>query len=103
MSGRIPAYQDPALHFDALRLAALREGGRIEKTLAIENGRGMLIRANAHVHSAHAVLFLLEPACSPLPAHSANRLDGPCLTAWSMYLESNSRFDDPYELPKPLL
>ena len=28
MSGRVPAYRDPVLHFDALRLAALREGVR---------------------------------------------------------------------------
>ena len=37
MSGGAPAYRDHVLHFDALRLVALREGGRIEKTLATEN------------------------------------------------------------------
>ena len=35
---------------------ALREGGRIEETLATENERKHLIRAPAHVHSAHAAL-----------------------------------------------
>ena len=38
----------------------------------------MLIRAPAHVHSAHAALLLLGQACSPLPARSADWLDGPC-------------------------
>ena len=37
MNGRAPAYRGPVLHFDAPRLAALREGGRIEETLATEN------------------------------------------------------------------
>ena len=32
MSDRSPAYRDPVLHFDALRLVALREGGMIEET-----------------------------------------------------------------------
>ena len=50
MGGRAPAYLDPALHFDALRLVAVREGGRFEETLATENERKMLIRAPAHVH-----------------------------------------------------
>ena len=37
MSDRVPTYWYPALHFEALRLAALREGGRTEDTLATEN------------------------------------------------------------------
>ena len=53
MSNRTPSYRDPALHFDALRFVALREGGRTEETLATENEREILIRAPAHVHSAH--------------------------------------------------
>ena len=56
MGDRAPAYRDPALHFDALRLVALRERGRTEETLATENEREMLIRAPAHVHQAHAAL-----------------------------------------------
>ena len=51
-----PAYRDPALHFDALQLVALRGGVRIEETLASENDRGIPIRAPAHVNSAHAAL-----------------------------------------------
>ena len=39
MSDRAPAYRDPVLHFDALRLVALREGDRTEETLATENER----------------------------------------------------------------
>ena len=57
MSDRAPAYRDPVLHFDALRLVELREGGRIEKTPATENEREMLIRAPAHAHPAHAALW----------------------------------------------
>ena len=56
MSDRAPAYRGPALHFDALRLVALREGDKIEETLGIENERKMLIRGPARVHSAHAAL-----------------------------------------------
>ena len=72
------------LHFDALRPVALREGDRIEETLA-ENEREMLVRAPAYVHSAHAALCCWSTACSPLPARYANWLDGPCLSC-SMYL-----------------
>ena len=64
MSDRAPAYRDPVLHFDALRLVALREVGRIEETLATENKREILIRAPAHVHSAHAALFCRSTAFS---------------------------------------
>ena len=39
MRDKAPTYRDPVLHFDALRLVALREGGRIEETLATENER----------------------------------------------------------------
>ena len=44
------------MHFDALRLVALREGDRLEGALATESEREMLIRAPAHVHSAPAAL-----------------------------------------------
>ena len=54
MSDSAPAYRVPLLHFDALRLVALRGGHG--KILATENVREMLIRAPAHVHSAHAAL-----------------------------------------------
>ena len=37
----------PVFHFDALRLIALREGDRIEETLATENEGTVLIRALA--------------------------------------------------------
>ena len=39
------------MHFDALRLAALREGGGTEETPAAENEGQIIIRAPAHVHS----------------------------------------------------
>ena len=68
MSDRAPACRDPVLHFDALRLFALREGGRIEEILATENEGEMLIRAPAHVHSAHAAPLLLERSLQPTPS-----------------------------------
>ena len=77
MSGRAPAYRGPVLHFDALRPVALREGDRIEETFATENEREILIRAPAHVHSARAAPCCWNAAFSPLPARSANWLDGP--------------------------
>ena len=88
MKDREPAYRDLALHFDALRLAALREGGWIEEILATENGGKvlLLLRAPAHVNSAHAALCCWREAYSPLPARSANWLDGPCLASCSMHL-----------------
>ena len=56
------------MHFDALRLVALREGGRIDDTLATENEK-MLIRAPAHVHPAHAGYFPgAQPTAHPQPA-----------------------------------
>jgi hypothetical protein len=41
MSERAPAYCDPALNSDALKLVALREEGIIEETLATEKEREM--------------------------------------------------------------
>ena len=73
MSNRAPAYRDPALRFDALRLVALWKGGMTEETLATENERKMLICAPANVHSAHASLCCWSTACSPHPARSAIR------------------------------
>ena len=75
MSDRAPAYRDPVLHFDALRLVAMHEGGRNEGALTTENKREMLTRAPAHVHPAHAALL----CWSGLAAHSQPALrNGPC-------------------------
>jgi hypothetical protein len=88
MSGRAPAYRDPALHFDALRLAALREGDRIEEALATENEK-MLIHASAHVHPAHAALCCWgKLAAHPQPALRTG-LMAPALASCSMYSGSN--------------
>ena len=58
------------MHFDALRLVALREGGRIEGALATENEREMpMRRACAHALSPRTSLLLegsLHPTPSPL-------------------------------------
>ena len=88
MGDRVPAYRDPALHFDALRLVALREGGRIEETLATENEREMLICA---LHSAYAALF----CWSKLTAHSQPALRTglmapawcPALCIWGVFFD----------------
>ena len=61
MSDKAPAYRDHVLHFDAVRLVELRGGGRTKGTLTTENERKMLIRAPAHVYSAHAAFFLSPP------------------------------------------
>ena len=89
MRDRAPVYREHVLNFDALRLVALREGHRTEATLAKDNEREMLIRAPAHVHSAHAALCCWSTSCSLLPARSANWLDDPCLVPRFMYLGSN--------------
>ena len=68
MGDRAPAYRDPVLHFDALRLVALRERNE-GNNRNIERGK-MLIRAHAHVHSAHAALC----CWSKLAAHSQSAL-----------------------------
>ena len=65
MSGRAPAYRGPVLHFDALRLAALLERGRILKAPATENEELVPVLAPAHVHPAPAPC-----CCSKLAAHS---------------------------------
>ena len=56
MHDRASAYRGPALHFDALRLVALREEDMTEEALAIESKKEMPIRAPAHVDLAHAAL-----------------------------------------------
>ena len=90
MSNRAPAYRDPVLHFEALRLAVLREGGRIKQPLATENERKCLY---AHLRTCHhppRSSLQLGQAWSLLPAHSSNWLDDPCLASCSMNLGSNS-------------
>ena len=76
MKERAPAYQDPVLHFDALRLVAKREGDRTEENIATENERGVLIYAPAHVHSAHAAL-----CCWSKPAAHTKPVMRTCLMA----------------------
>ena len=65
-----PLSGNHVLHFDALRLAALREGGRPEEAPATENEREGLTRAPAHVHSAQMQLFAAgaKPAAHSQPA-----------------------------------
>ena len=51
---RAPAYREPVLHFDALRLVALREGDMNEGALGTENESEVLKRAPAHVEPARS-------------------------------------------------
>ena len=63
MSNRAPAYRDPVLHFDALRLVALREGDRIEEAPASENERKCTFTQPTQLFAAGAGL---QPTLSPL-------------------------------------
>ena len=64
---RAPAYRDPVLHFDALRLVALREGDRIEETLATENEREMLY-VHLRTYTQPTQLFAAEESLQPTPS-----------------------------------
>ena len=90
MSGTAPAYRDPVLHYDALRLVTLREGDRIEETLDTENEREMLIHAPVHVHSAHAALCCWSKLAAQSQSVLRTGLMAPALAFCSTYLGSNS-------------
>ena len=77
MRGRAPANRNSALSFDALHLAALREGGRMEEALETGNERGVLILAPAHVQPARAALCCWNKARSPLPVAPRTGLMAP--------------------------
>ena len=85
------------MHFDALRLVALREGGRIEETLATENEREKYLYAHLRTYTQPTQLFAagacLQPTPSPL-----------CLVFCSMYLGSNYGLDLNYfqHTPEPV-
>jgi hypothetical protein len=72
MSDRAPAYRDPALHFGALGLAALLEGGRMEEALATENeGKCLYVHLRTYTQPTDPRSFLLlghrlQPTPSPL-------------------------------------
>ena len=66
MIGRAPAHREPALHFDALRLVALREEGMIKETLAAEN-EGKCLYAHLRTYTQPMQLFAAE---AQLEAHS---------------------------------
>ena len=68
-SDRAPAYWDPVLHFDVLRLAVLHEGDRIEESLATEERENAYARTCALTPSPRSSLLLeysLQPTDSPL-------------------------------------
>jgi hypothetical protein len=81
MSDIAPAYRDPLLHLDALRHVARPEGGRTEEAFAADSEKeNAYTRTCAYTLSTRSSL-LLEKACCPLPARSANWIDGPCFGA----------------------
>ena len=67
MSGRAPAYRGTVLHFGALRLVALREGGRIKETLATENERKFLY-ARLRTYTQPTQLFAVRASFQPIPS-----------------------------------
>ena len=92
MSDRAPAYRDPALHFDALRLVALREGGRIEETLATGNERGKCIHAHLRAYTQPAQLFA---SGAQLAAHTQPALrTGLMAPAWRLLHVSRRAIPD---------
>jgi hypothetical protein len=66
MIHRAPAYRDPVLHFDALRLVALREGGIIREALATENGSWCLC-AHLRMYTQPAQLLAAGASMQPTP------------------------------------
>ena len=60
-------YRDPVLHFDALRLVALREEGRIEEALATEKEREILY-AHLRMCTQPAKLFAAGASLQPTPS-----------------------------------
>ena len=69
MSDRTPVYRDPVLHFDALHLAALREGGRTNETLATENEKEIK-KTHAHLRTYTQLTRLFAAGGVQLTAHS---------------------------------
>ena len=79
MRDRAPAYRDPALHFDALRLVALREGDRNKET---QRTREKFICAHLRTCTQPAKLFA---AGAPLLAHTQPALrTGLMAPAWRL-------------------
>ena len=69
MGDRAPVNRDPVLHFDALRLVALREGDKTEEILAKENENKCLY-AHLFTYTQPKQFFAagagLQPTPSPL-------------------------------------
>ena len=67
MSDRAPAYRGPVLHFDALRLVALRERDGTEETFATESEGGCLL-AHLRTYAQPAQLFAAGASFQPTPS-----------------------------------
>ena len=80
-----PPYRDPALHFHAPRLIALRRGDRNEETPKTENKREVLMRrACARALSPRSFL-LLEHSMQPTPSPLCGLASWPLLGACSLF------------------
>jgi hypothetical protein len=88
MSDRAPAYRDPVLHFDALRLVALREGGRSRKPSQQGSREGCLY-AHLCTCTQPTQLFAAGASLHPSPSLLCD-LHPSCLASCSMFLGSNS-------------
>ena len=67
MSERAPAYRDHVLHFDALRLAALREGDMIEEKPTTENEEKCAC-AHLRTYTQPTQLFAAGACMQPTPS-----------------------------------
>jgi hypothetical protein len=85
-----PPYRDPALHFHAPRLIALRGGDRNEETPKTDNKGGVLMRRACARTPSRATFCCWSAAFSPHPARSADWRRVPCLAIAPCIPESNS-------------
>jgi len=67
MSDRAPAFRDPVLHFDALRLVALHEGRRMGEPLVTDNERKCLY-AHPRTVTQPTKLFAAGACLYPTPS-----------------------------------
>ena len=67
MKDREPVYRETELHFDAPRLVTPSKGGRIEVTLATENGE-MCLYAHLRTYTQPAQLLAAGASLQPTPS-----------------------------------
>ena len=85
MSDGAPAYRNHVLHFDAPRLVALREGGRIEEALATEN-EGKCLHAHPRTCTLPTQLFAARASLQPTPSPLCELALWPLLWRPALYI-----------------